>query len=374
MTCSLFSSSTKEIQLWPATACLPDQQLFQTACHSRLTWEEFIVPSFVWVQTDMSASVYQFPSSVLCPSAESSGRSWPMYDARQPRTRKAGTFGSRDQAVVIQVRKRVQKEKEERHNTNEQVKAEKGPRILFSLEAADALAGGNVSRALQLQQRAQVAASFASGLVTAATEPRCSSLHISGRSSPTASLVSLSGDSGYEETLGSIPSRDDLDAHVSVCHVLRGPGSDLLGSPAVPYIYMDKPDCTNRRHARAHCSASPSHERRSHPSPRQPLRWSQDTERASITGYSRSLVFNSSQTTTVEPYVMPLTRRLAPLPRFDPFMRTRSDSLSSIIYAPNAILTDRTGLVCFARFVRKCKTMGHIRRGYRLDIGYLRCE
>ncbi|KAH9937312.1 uncharacterized protein B0H18DRAFT_970045 [Fomitopsis serialis] len=320
----------------------------------------------------MPASFYQFPSSVFRLSAESSGRSWPMYDARQPRTRKAGTFGSRGQAAAIHVRKRLQKEKQEHRNTNEQVKAE-GPRKSFSREAADALAIGNVSRALQLQQRAQVAASFASGLVSTASEPRSPSLHISGRSSPTASLVSLSGDSGYEETLGSILPRTILMYLCLYAVFYVAPVPNCRG--VQPFHIPTSTSRTMRTDATPGLTAQRASRARNKLS----LTASAFTM---VTGHRKGvrlwvsslLLSNSSQTSAGEPCVLPLTRRLAPLPRFDPFMRTRSESLSSIIHAPNTILTGRTDLVCFTRSVRKCKTTGNIKGAYRLDVGHMRCQ
>lgn len=78
-------------------------------------------------------------------------------------------------------------------------------------------------------------------------------------------------------------------------------------------------------------------------------------------------ILNASQASSSVDSVRPLlaNKRLAPLPRFDPFVRMRSESLSSIMDAPHLLLllSTETADPSSPR-LRKCRTTGNMKEGY----------
>lgn len=156
--------------------------------------------------------LYAIPLECLCPS-------WPAYESRWTRPRKIGTFGSQAQAAAVQARARIPKRNQTcNQNKNDAPKNESQSSL--PLEAAgianlhlvssscsltphalaDALARGNVARALRLRQRAQVEASLA----TASTSSSRSS--VSTLSSPSSSNLPLFEDPCDEESPFISPS------------------------------------------------------------------------------------------------------------------------------------------------------------------------
>ena len=81
----------------------------------------------------------------------------------------------------------------------------------------------------------------------------------------------------------------------------------------------------------------------------------------------RHSTLNASQASSSVDSVRPLlaNKRLAPLPRFDPFVRMRSESLSSIMDAPHLLLllfTETAGQT--QPRLRKCRTTGNMKEEY----------
>lgn len=168
----------------------------------------------------MAILSYQFPLLYVAP-LECFCPSWPAYEARRTRSRKFGTFGSQAQGSAVQACARIHQHKHATKHEEKRDDMSKGSSSSLSLEAAgtdathsmlsscsfsdaltDALARGDVSRALRLRQRARVNTS----LKTASTSSF-------SPSSPTTSIVPLSDDPYHGEVSVASSSSGSTISH-----------------------------------------------------------------------------------------------------------------------------------------------------------------
>ena len=73
------------------------------------------------------------------------------------------------------------------------------------------------------------------------------------------------------------------------------------------------------------------------------------------------------------PRPLPTHKLLVPLPRFDPFVRMRSESLSSIVDVPHLLLSSSTEVALGPAFprLRKSRTTGSMKQGFSDNFGHV---
>ncbi|KAI0727816.1 hypothetical protein C8Q72DRAFT_427096 [Fomitopsis betulina] len=308
----------------------------------------------------MAILSYQFPLLYVAP-LECFCPSWPAYEARRTRSRKFGTFGSQAQGSAVQACARIHQHKHATKHEEKRDDMSKGSSSSLSLEAADALARGDVSRALRLRQRARVNTS----LKTASTSSF-------SPSSPTTSIVPLSDDPYHGEV--SVASSSSGS---TISHRLVSAHSSL--SPSLPTSRseraVDLRDHTSTqldrlprwaRHARVYPSGS-YRGRRSPPPNASSQRGLDNTTSATLRDHRTRHSINTSQGPS-RSVQSPLShKRLAPLPRFNPFVRMRSESLSSIIDSLPPHFLPSLSIEASTPRLRKCKTTGDIKEHYNFS-------